>query len=122
MGKTGRRIPRSLRELPREFDDFQQKVLDNQELILQAVEKRFRKARRLETGGHKNICVYVANSRPGQGELWHASEGHVGHCQRGEDGMWSGKVTLEIKTRQHLDILLWASNLIYTTEEARTQD
>ena len=115
-------IPSNLRDLPKEFDTFRQKVLDNQELILKATQKRFRKCRRLEDGGHENVCVSATDATPGKGKLWHSTEGHIGEYWKDEDGVWRGKVTLEIATPQQLDIQVWASNLIYATEEEKTED
>lgn len=115
-------IADKLKSIGEDFEEFQEEVRANQKLILESAQKRFRKARALEDGGHENVCVWWANAQPGSGQIVHGERGVIGEYSRDEDGLFTGRVTLEFNRYRRLDLLIWASNLVYATEEEGKQD
>ena len=122
MSNLARGISNELRKLPSEFDKFRQEVLGNQKKILEATQKRFRKARKLPRGQHENVCVVNTDATPGRGKLWHGTLGEIGEYWQDDDGLWNGKVELDITMSRQIDIRIWASNLVYATEEENVED
>lgn len=121
MTNLDRKTLDGLKNLPMEFHEFRKKALANQEAILEATRKKFRKARRSATGD-ENVCVGSASRTPGRGDIWHATRGVIGTYEQGDDGIWRGTVTLEFVAPQQRDVLVWASNLVYATEEEMAED
>lgn len=115
-------IADKLKSIGQDFEEFQEEVRANHKLILESAQKRFRKARALEDRGHENVCVWVENAQQGSGQIVHGERGVIGEYSRDDDGILTGRVTLELKRYRRLDLLIWASNLVYATEEEGKED